>query len=142
MRRRSKKASDAASFGQLREWYTQAQQELDQCRKELRRSNTISRETRSDLVQSRVEAKHAKSQVITLTKKKKAADEAKQSAAWSGGAAVAVTILYEVFNIVGFPLGGHQPAWVAFWKHEAVNGVILWATTCSFALIYKMTRGS
>ena len=99
--RRSKKASDAASFGQLRDWYTQAQQELDQCKRDLRLSNAVSRETRTDLVETRKEAKTAKSQIVTLTKKAKAADEAKKSAAWSGGAAIFVTILYQVFDIVG-----------------------------------------
>ena len=142
MPRRSKKASDAASFGQLREWYNQAQHELDQCRKELRLANAISRETRTDLVETRKVAKSAKSQIVTLTKKAKAADEAKKSAAWSGGAAIFVTILYQVFDIVGYPLGGHHGDWVAFWKHEAVNATVLWVTTCVFAIMYKTTRRS
>ena len=140
MPRRSKKASDAASFGQLRDWYTQAQHELDQCRKELKLANALSRETRTDLVETRKIAKTAKSRVITLSKAKKASDEAKQSAAWSGGAAIFSTILYEVYSIIVFPIGGHDPEWIAFWRHEAVNGTILWVTTCVFAYAYRATR--
>ena len=141
-RRPGKRAKDAANFFELQQWYDTIRSDLSSCKRELKIANTISRGDRADLVATRKEAKTANRQVITLTKKQKAADEAKQSAAWSGGAAIFVTILYQVFEIVGFPIGGHQRDWVNFWKHEAVNGVILWATTCVFALIYKMTKQS
>ena len=139
-RRPGKKAKDAANFFELQQWYDTLRSDLSSCKRELRIANTISRGDRADLVATRKEAEEASRQIVTLTRKQKAADEAKQSAAWSGGAAIFVTILYQIFDIVGFPIGGHRPDWVSFWKHEAVNGVILWMATCTFALIHKATK--
>jgi hypothetical protein len=50
-------------------------------------------------------AKISNRQVLTLTKKQKAAQEANKSTMWSGAAAIAVTILYETWKVVGFPGG-------------------------------------
>ena len=80
------------------------------------------------------EVKETGRRLIHLTKKQKAADEAKKAGAWSAGAAICTTLLYESWKIVGFP-GGRE--WQGWWEHEAAYGTIMWALTCTFAWAYK-----
>ena len=83
------------------------------------------------------EAKAAKGQLVTLSRKQKARDEANKAGYWSGAAAITVTIFYEAFKVVGFP-GGR--AWAEFWGHEAVYGVIVWTMTMTFGWAYRATH--
>ena len=59
------------------------------------------------------------------------------SGLWSGAAAVAVTVLYETWKVIGFP-GGHK--WMEWWSHEAVFGVMMWVSTYVFATAYKLSH--
>ena len=80
------------------------------------------------------EAKVSATHVLTLTKKQKSSDEANKSTMWSGAAAIAVTILYETWKVVGFP-GGYK--WLDWWNHEAIFGVMMWTATIFFAQLHK-----
>ena len=59
------------------------------------------------------------------------------SGLWSGAAAVAVTVLYETWKVIGFP-GGHK--WMEWWSHDAVFGVMMWISTYVFATAYKLSH--
>tara|TARA_Y100000310_G_scaffold117615_1_gene116360 strand:+ start:544 stop:864 length:321 start_codon:yes stop_codon:yes gene_type:complete len=97
-------------------------------------SNATSRGLAQDNHKYKKEAKAAQGQVVQLTKKQKALDEAKKAGYWSGAATIGVTILYETWKVVGFP-GGH--AWMGWWNHEAIYGVMVWCTTVTLGFFYK-----
>jgi len=105
--------------------------------------NIVAKEYKSDRDDLQGELKSAKRSIITLSRRQKAADESKKAAAWSGGAAVCVTILYQLWHTIGFPFArnGADKKWMEFWSHEAVYGVIVWLTTVMFAEVYKATNG-
>ena len=136
-RRRPRKASEVGSFAELRTYYDQAIAELDECHRQRRAIEGVSKANRKDLLASRSEAKAAKGQLVTLSRKQKAKDEANKAGYWSGAAAITVTIFYEAFKVVGFP-GGR--AWAEFWGHEAVYGVIVWTMTMCFGWAYRATH--
>ena len=130
-------AAEVASFGDLRECYDKLIKQLDEIYKELRMSRTSHRGDRKELEETRTEVKKVKKIVFTLTKKQKAAEQAVMSGLWSGAAAVAVTVLYETWKVIGFP-GGHK--WMEWWSHEAVFGVMMWVSTYVFATAYKLSH--
>ena len=136
-RRRPRKASEVGSFAELRTYYDQAIAELDECHRQRRAIEGVSKANRKDLLASRSEAKAAKGQLVTLSKKQKAKDEANKAGYWSGAAAITVTIFYEAFKVVGFP-GGR--AWAEWWGHEAVYGVIVWCVTMTLGWAYRATH--
>ena len=98
-RRRPRKASEVGSFAELRTYYDQAIAELDECHRQRRAIEGVSKANRKDLLASRSEAKAAKGQLVTLSRKQKARDEANKAGYWSGAAAITVTIFYEAFKV-------------------------------------------
>ena len=130
-------AAEVASFGDLRECYDKLIKQTDEVYKELRMSRAGHRGDRRELEETRTEVKKVKKIVFTLTKKQKAAEQAVMSGLWSGAAAVAVTVLYETWKVIGFP-GGHK--WMEWWSHEAVFGVMMWISTYVFATAYKLSH--
>ena len=136
-RKLPRSSAEVASFGDLRECYDKLIKQLDDLYKELRMSRTSHRGDRKELEETRTEVKKAKKIVFTLTKKQKAAEEAKKAGLWSGAAAVAVTVLYETWKVIGFP-GGYR--WMEWWNHEAVFGVMMWVSTYMFATAYKIAH--
>jgi len=117
--------------------YTKAVKEVSTLRKQVSAENIVAKEFKHDRDGLRDELKKTKRTVVTISKREKAAQEANKAGMWSGGAAIFVTILYEIWKVIGFP-GGH--AWEEFWQHEAPYGVIMWLTTLCFAQFYKATR--
>jgi len=116
-RRRPRKASEVGSFAELRTYYDQAIAELDECHRQRRAIEGESKANRKDLMASR--------------------SEANKAGYWSGAAAIAVTIFYEAFKVVGSP-GGR--AWAEWWGHVAVYGVIVWCVTMTFGWAYRATH--
>ena len=117
--------------------YNQAVKEIHALRASNKSEGVVSREYKHERDELKEDLKKTKRHVVTITKSQKAAQEANKAGMWSGGAAIAVTILYEVWKVIGFP-GGHE--WEEFWNHEAPYGVIMWLTTIMFAQFYKSTR--
>lgn len=127
-----------ASPTDLRKKYESARNEINNYKKSAQIANVTSRELAKDKYKYKKEAKVANRHLVQVTKKQKAADEANKSTMWSGAAAIAVTVLYETWKVVGFP-GGRQ--WMEWWNHEAVYGIMMWMATIFFAQMYKMTKG-
>ncbi len=67
-------------------------------------------------------------------KDKKPVMRPKKAGYWSGAATISVTILYEMWKVVGFP-GGYR--WADFWAHEAVYGVMVWCSTMILGILYR-----
>ena len=124
-----------------RRLYVEAVKEIDHLRKMVSSENIVAKEYRHDRDELKGELKSAKRSIITLSRRQKAADESKKAAAWSGGATICVTILYQLWHTIGFPFArnGADKKWMEFWSHEAVYGVIVWLMTVMFAEGYKAT---
>ena len=128
---------DGMSLADVKKAYKQLWSQLEEAKRQKRAIASVSKANRKDLLASRSEAKAAKGQLVTLSKKQKAKDEANKAGYWSGAAAITVTIFYEAFKVVGFP-GGR--AWAEFWGHEAVYGVIVWCVTMTLGWAYRATH--
>jgi hypothetical protein len=127
-----------ASPDQLRDSYRKALEEIKTLRKAAHAERVASRENRKEALEGRKTVKKLNKDIVTLTKKEKAAEEASKCGYWSGGATVCVTMLYEAWRVVGFPGGG---AWRAWWEHEALYGAICWITTMTFASFHRAFHG-
>ncbi len=123
-----------ASPTELRDSYRRALEEIKTLRKAAHNERVASRENRKEALEGRKTVKKLNKDIVTLTKKEKAAEEASKCGYWSGGATVCVTMLYEAWRIVGFPGG---KAWAAWWEHEGLYGAICWATTMTFASFHR-----
>ena len=123
-----------ASPTELKEKYTSARNEIINYKKSAQIANAGAKALAKDKRKYQAEAKVAKGQVVKLSKKQKATDEAKKAGYWSGAATIAITILYETWKVVGFP-GGRE--WMDWWNHEAVYGVMVWVSTCTLGWFYR-----
>ena len=125
-----------------RRLYVEAVKEIEHLRKMVASENIVAKGYKHDRDEIKGELKSAKRSIITLSRRQKAADESKKAAAWSGGAAICVTIMYQLWHTIRFPFArnGADKKWQAFWEHEAVYGVIVWFITVLFAEIYKATN--
>ena len=134
-RRRPRKASEIGSFAELRAFYDQVVSELDECHRQRRAIESVSKANRKDLIASRGEAKAARGQIVTLSKKQKAKEEAQKAGYWSGGAAICVALFYELCKASNGWIGG--PKYQEFWQHEAMISTLTFLTTSVFAWVYK-----
>ena len=126
------------STGEMKECYEKAIKEVASLRESARNQRAASSENRKEVLESRRQVKRLNKDLLTMTAKEKAQEEASKCGYWSGGATVFVTMLYEAWRIVGFP-GGRQ--WAAWWEHEALFGAITWVTTMTFASFYRASQG-
>ena len=136
-RRKYPPALKIASPSELRELYEEAVNEIKSYKTSANIANVTARGLAKDKELYKKEAKSASKQLVQLTKKQKAAEEAKKAGYWSGAATIGITILYETWKVIGFP-GGHK--WMDWWNHEAVYGVMVWLSTCAFAWFYKSSH--
>tara|TARA_R100001082_G_scaffold31383_2_gene15972 strand:+ start:378 stop:764 length:387 start_codon:yes stop_codon:yes gene_type:complete len=118
----------------MKEYYEKARKEINDYKNSAKIANASAKESSAHARSLQAENKQLGKDVVTLTKNQKAVDEAKKAGYWSGAAAISVTILYEIWKVVGFP-GGRE--WIEFWQHEAVYGVIMWLSTVMFGILYK-----
>ena len=123
-----------ASPTDLRNYYESARNEINNYKKTAQIANAATKAIAKDKRKFQAEAKEAKGQVVKLSKKQKATDEAKKAGYWSGAATIAITILYETWKVVGFP-GGRE--WRAWWEHEAIYGVMVWISTFTLGWFYR-----
>ena len=84
---------------------------------------------------SKHDAKVARGEVVTLTRKQKAKEEASKAGYWSGGAAICVALFYELCKASDQWIGGRQ--YQDFWQHEAMISTLTFLATSAFAWIYK-----
>ena len=136
-RKTPRRAAQVASFGELRGHYDVSVKQLDETSAALRLARTSHRGDRRELEENTTKTAAAEEIAVTLTKKQQAADSAKSAGLWSGMAAVAVTLLYETWKVIGFP-GGYR--WMEWWNHEAVFGILMWVSTYCFATAYKLSH--
>ena len=126
--------ADGMSFADVKRAYAQLYSQREEEKRLRRASDSVLRVRAEEARGAKKDLKKVNKQLVTISKKQKAKEEANKAGMWSGGAAVTVTIMYEMFKISGFP-GGLK--WMEFWEHEAVFGVIMWMVTLLFGHAYK-----
>ena len=85
--------------------------------------------------EAKKEAKSARGEIVTLTKRQKAKEEASKAGYWSGGAAVVVALFYEFCKASEVWIGG--PKFQVFWQHEAAISTLTFLMTALFGWAYK-----
>ena len=96
------------------------------------------RERASQARSSKHDAKVARGEVVTLTRKQKAKEEASKAGYWSGGAAICVALFYELCKASNQWIGGRQ--YQDFWQHEAMISTLTFLATSAFAWVYKCSH--
>ena len=125
---------DCASYAELKMCYSRLHDRYLEEKRMKGATTHLLRKTGQSEREAKREAKKATKELVTISRKQKAKDEANKAGLWSGAAAVCCTIMYEIFKVAGFP-GGAK--WTDFWQHEAVYGTIMWGYTMVFAWVYK-----
>ena len=116
-RRRPRKASEVGSFSELRNYYDQAIAELDECHRQRRAIEGVSKANRKDLIASRGEAKTAQRELtVTMTKAQKIKDENSSSATYAAAAGTVMVIVYEFVKTTPHGWGRYDE----FANHEIV----------------------
>jgi len=126
---------ETASYGELKMFYKRAIEELDECHRNRRASEQLSRSRYGEAAEAKTEVKKVKRNLVTLTKRQKAKDEASKAGYWSGGAAVTVALFYELMKAGDTWVGGNQ--YQSFWQHEAMVSTLTFLVTAIFAWAYK-----
>ena len=128
------------STGEMKECYEKALKEITSLRDMQRSERAASRENRQEALESKKQVKRLNRDIVTLTKKEKAAEEASKCGYWSGAAVAFTSILYMIWDRVGYPYERSEFG-EEFWSSEPVFGVISWIITMTFASFYKAAQG-
>ncbi len=129
-----------ASPDELRESYRRALEEIKSLRQAAHNERVVSRQNRKEALEKRKTVKKLNKDIVTLTKKEKAAEEASKCGYWSGAAVAFTSILYMTWDRVGYPYEQSKFG-EEFWSSEPVFGVISWVITMTFASFYKAAQG-
>jgi hypothetical protein len=121
-------------MNELRELYEKARTEIQSYQDAAKIANVSAREAKKDSEHYKQDARKATRSLARLTQKQKATAEV---AVLAGAAGTAVTILYQLWHVVGFPGGAKFMVW---WEHEAVYGVLVWCVTVSLGWAYRTTH--
>jgi len=85
--------------------------------------------------EAKKEAQKATKELVTISRKQKARDEASKAGYWSGGAAITVALFYELCKAGNTWIGGDK--YQSFWQHEAMVSTLTFLVTAIFAWAYK-----
>jgi hypothetical protein len=110
---------EVASFAELRAHYKTLWNDLDECRRMKSAESWAAKRSSQELHGARAEAKKAKAQVVTLTKKEHAKSKEKSAAAYASTAATVLIITYQVVEV-----SGGWGKWSPVFQHEATIGVL------------------
>jgi hypothetical protein len=126
-----------ASQGEKRQHYEAMRDEISRAKSSAGIAHKTARDFRHKAEEAKTEKKVAEKKLLHLTEKQKATEEQKKTGVWSGAGGGSIIILYQTWDIIGYP-GGNR--WKGWWEHEAVYGALMWAVTLLFAWFYKATR--
>ena len=134
-RRRPRDPDDTASYGELKEYYRSLVEELDECKRNRRVSQELSRDRYNEAKEAKTEVKRLRRDLVTISRKQKAREEASKAGYWSAGAAVTVSLFFELCKATNQWPGGRQ--YEPFWTHEAMVSTLTFVMTALFAWAYK-----
>jgi len=128
-------ASDCASFGELKMCYGRLYDAyLEEKRIKGATVHALKRTGQSER-EAKKEAQKAAKELVTISRKQKARDEASKAGYWSGGAAITVALFYELCKAGNTWIGGDK--YQSFWQHEAMVSTLTFLVTAIFAWAYK-----
>jgi len=128
-------ASDCASFGELKMCYGRLYDAyLEEKRIKGATVHALKRTGQSER-EAKKEAQKATKELVTISRKQKARDEASKAGYWSGGAAITVALFYELCKAGNTWIGGDK--YQSFWQHEAMVSTLTFLVTAIFAWAYK-----
>ena len=107
------------TFADTKKAYRQIWTQLEECKRQRRAVQDVSKLNRKDLIASRQDLRKAKGQIVTLTKKEHAKSKEKSSAAYASTAATMLIISYQVVEVFG-----GWGRWEPVFAHEATIGVL------------------
>ena len=119
LRKPPRDPKEVGSFAELRQHYKTLWDQLDECRRMKSAESYAAKRSSQELHGARAEAKKAKAQVVTLTKREHAKSKEKSSAAYASTAATALIITYQVVEV-----SGGWGKWAPVFEHEATIGVM------------------
>ena len=119
---------------EMKQYYKQALQEIESLKQRAQLANGVTKMGAKQLQEKKELLNAAKRKLKELTKKEMAHENAKKATMYSGGATVAITMLYQAWHVVGFP-GGRS--WMVWWEHEAIYGAMCWALTVLLGVAFK-----
>ena len=116
-------------------YYTQLVNELDECKRNSKAASDLSRNRYNEAKEAKTEVRRVRRDLVTISRKQKAREEASKAGYWSGGAAVCVALFYEICKATNQWPGGRQ--YESVWTHEAMVSALTFLTTALFAAAYK-----
>ena len=126
---------ECSSFGELKMCYSRLMSSYQECKRMKGATETALRRTGKSEKEAVLEAKKVRKDLVTITKKQKAKEEASKANYWSGGAAVVVALYYELCKAGDTWIGGEK--YQSFWQHEAMVSTLTFIMTSMFAWAYK-----
>tara|TARA_R100001530_G_C4291361_1_gene148101 strand:- start:249 stop:668 length:420 start_codon:yes stop_codon:yes gene_type:complete len=97
--------------------------------------NELTRERREEKDSANKEVKKLRGNLVQMTQRQKAKEEASKAGYWSGGAAVTVALFYELCKASDGWIGGSK--FQSFWQHEAMVSTLTFLVTALFGWAYK-----
>ena len=97
--------------------------------------NELTRERREQKDSANKEVKKLRGNLVQMTQRQKAKEEASKAGYWSGGAAVTVALFYELCKASDGWIGGAK--FQSFWQHEAMVSTLTFLVTSLFGWAYK-----
>ena len=126
---------ECASFGELKMCYDRLMDAYQECKRMKGATESALRRTGKSEKEAVLEAKKVRKDLVTITKKQKAKEEASKANYWSGGAAVVVALYYELCKAGDTWIGGEK--YQSFCQHEAMVSTLTFLMTAIFAWAYK-----
>ena len=110
------------SFADLQRAYTILHKRLAECRRMKGATDTVLRRSVATEREAIKKANSANRQLVTISKKQKAKEEAAKAGYWSGASAICVALTYELMKAGNAWPGG--PQYREFWSHEDRKRVV------------------
>ena len=114
--------------------YNECRAEVASLKKQISSTNIATREYKHERDELKKSNQRINTRLVTMTKKQEATSAAQKSGMWNAGAGTTTAILYEFWNLAGFP-GGRS--WAQFFEQEAVFGVIMFSFSVLFSALYR-----
>ena len=134
-RRRPRDPDDTATYAELKDHYRSLVADLDECRRNRAAASELSRNRYNEAKEAKTEVKRVRKDLVTISRKQKAREEASKAGYWSGGSAVMVALFYEICKATNQWPGGRQ--YESVWTHEAMVSALTFVMTALLAWAYK-----
>ena len=133
-RKRPRNPDSVASLYELKRYYKLVIEDLDECHRQRRAIDSVAKDRRVQSDTQKKQISKQRKEIQGLTRSQVAADQAKKGAVWSAGSATAISILYRIWQTVGYPGGrGFQDVW----EMPEVVAVLTGALGAILAWCYK-----